>query len=96
LSPTFTSARRRLFRAGGVAVPRGATASDLNRLSNLVRRTRAQRLVVLGDFLHAAGGGVPALDAAFLAFRGAHPELEILLVRGKSGRGTRSCAPSDG
>lgn len=70
------------FRAGGVAVPRGATASDLNRLSNLVRRTGAQRLVVLGDFLHAPAGRVPALDAAFLAFRGAHPELEISVVRG--------------
>jgi uncharacterized protein len=81
LSPTFTWARRPLS-ARAVSPCRGATASDLNRLSNLVRRTGAQRLVVLGDFLHAATGRVPALDAAFLAFRGAHPELEISVVRG--------------
>ena len=70
------------FRAGGVPVPRGATAADLGRLSVLVARTKARRLVVLGDFLHAAAGRVPALDAAFLAFRGRHPELGISLVRG--------------
>src|SRR5512140_483642 len=47
------------FRAGGVPVPRGSTASDLERLSVLVARTGAQRLAVLGDFLHAAAGRVP-------------------------------------
>ena len=44
------------FRAGGVAIPRGATAHDLARLDGLIERTRARRLVVLGDFLHAAAG----------------------------------------
>ena len=54
------------FRAGGVAIPRGATANDLARLTALIERTRATRLVILGDFLHAAAGRVPALDAAFM------------------------------
>ena len=47
------------FRAGGVAIPRGATASDLERLSALLARTGAARLVVLGDFLHAAPAASP-------------------------------------
>jgi len=70
------------FRAAGVAVPRGATASDLGRLSGLLARTCARRLVVLGDFLHAAAGRVPALDAAFARFRAAHAGVAITVVRG--------------
>ena len=70
------------FRAGGVAVPRGATAADLARLDHLLAATRATRLVILGDFLHAAAGRVAALDAAFLRWRDAHAQLAITLVRG--------------
>lgn len=70
------------FRAGGVPVPRGATASDLARLTALLSRTSATRLVVLGDFLHAAAGRVVALDATFLRWRQMHAAVEITLVRG--------------
>lgn len=70
------------FRAGGVPVPRGATAADLGRLSLLLERTRCTRLVVLGDLLHAPQGRVPALDAAVAAWRGRHAGLAITLVRG--------------
>jgi DNA ligase-associated metallophosphoesterase len=70
------------FRAGGVAVPRGATAGDLARLGALLAATGATRLVVLGDFLHAAAGRVAALDAAFVRWRSAHAALELMLVRG--------------
>ncbi len=70
------------FRAGGVPIPRGATATDLNRLGALIERTAARRLVVLGDFLHAAAGRVAALHAAFTQWRGARAGLSITLVRG--------------
>jgi DNA ligase-associated metallophosphoesterase len=70
------------LRAGGVAIPRGATADDLGRLTQLVEATRARRLVVLGDFLHAAAGRVEALDAAFCAWRGRHADLVVTVVRG--------------
>lgn len=70
------------FRAGGVPVPRGATANDLSRLSGLIARTGATHLVVLGDFLHAAAGRVAALDAAFTAWRETHAGVTITLVRG--------------
>jgi DNA ligase-associated metallophosphoesterase len=70
------------FRAHGVPMPRGVTASDLARLSRLVARAGASRVVVLGDFLHARAGRVPALDAAVRAWRSAHAALEIVLVRG--------------
>ncbi len=70
------------FRAGGIPVPRGATANDLARLATLVARTRAGTLCVLGDFLHAATGRVPALDTAFRAWRDAHAGLSVRIVRG--------------
>ncbi len=70
------------FRAGGVPIPRGATAHDLARLDALIERTAAQRLVVLGDFLHAAAGRVAALDVAFRRWRHSRAALAIMLVRG--------------
>lgn len=74
------------FRAGGVPLPRGATAADLARLSRLVERARATRVVVLGDFFHARAGRVDALDAAFMAWRARHARLEMTLVRGNHDR----------
>ena len=41
------------FRARGVPVPSGITAKDLKRLSALIEKTNATRLLVLGDFVHA-------------------------------------------
>lgn len=70
------------FRAGGVPLPRGTTRGDLARLSALVARTAAQRLVFLGDLIHAASGRVAALDDAFRQWRGAHAGVALLLVRG--------------
>jgi DNA ligase-associated metallophosphoesterase len=70
------------FRAGGVPLPRGSTAADLARLSALLRDTGAQRLVVLGDFLHGAAGRVNALDVAFRAWRAEHAAIDVVLVRG--------------
>ena len=74
------------FRAGGVPLPRGATAADLARLARLVKQTGATRMVVLGDFFHARAGRVAALDAAFMAWRAQHAALEITLVRGNHDR----------
>jgi hypothetical protein len=57
----FTDGRSGLLHAPtGMTVPRGATATDLDRLDALVLRTGSRRLVVLGDFIHAAKGRVPA------------------------------------
>ena len=70
------------FRAGGVPLPRGSTQADLARLSSLLARTGAARLVVLGDFLHARAGRVAALDASFKTWRATHAQLRLVLVRG--------------
>jgi uncharacterized protein len=70
------------FRASGIPLPRGSTASDLARLTRVIDETTATRVVVLGDLLHARAGRVAALDDAFAAWRKKHPSLDILLVRG--------------
>jgi DNA ligase-associated metallophosphoesterase len=70
------------FRAGGIPLPRGSTHADLARLTALLAGTGAQRLVVLGDFLHAAAGRVAALDDAFRAWRDQHAAITLVLIRG--------------
>jgi len=70
------------FRAHGVPIPGGVTATDLGRLSRLIERTGAARVIVLGDLLHARAGRVPALDEAVVAWRQAQRDVRVLLVRG--------------
>ncbi len=70
------------FRAGGIALPGGATAANLARLTRLVAATRAEALVVLGDLIHAAAGRTAALQHAVGTWRDDHRELAITLVRG--------------
>ena len=74
------------FRARGLPVPSGTTQDNLVRLGQLVKRHAAERLVLLGDFLHAAEAQSDALHAALAPWRAAHPALELLLVRGNHDR----------
>lgn len=41
-----------LFRHHGIAVPVGSDEHDRGRLNRLVREAQAERLIILGDFLH--------------------------------------------
>jgi uncharacterized protein len=70
------------FRARGIPVPAGTTHENLARLTRLLARHAARRLVILGDFLHAAEAQTPALLASLRTWRQQHAALEIVLVRG--------------
>ena len=70
------------YRALGQPVPGGTTQDNLHRLTALFRRYGAQRLVVLGDFMHAAQAHTPDVLAALDAWRSLHPAIEMVLVRG--------------
>jgi DNA ligase-associated metallophosphoesterase len=74
------------FRAAALAVPGGITEHDLERLSGALERTRARRLVVLGDLLHARAGRAPRTLAALAVWRQRHGDLELVLVRGNHDR----------
>jgi DNA ligase-associated metallophosphoesterase len=67
------------FRSGAIPIPDGDTASDLARLGRVVDRTKASRVVVLGDFLHAPASH---LDKTWMQWRSQRPDLSIVVVRG--------------
>lgn len=70
------------FRAAGVPVPEPVTRFDLERLARLIASSGAQRLVVLGDLLHAPTGMSPEVLEQFDGWRRLHGTLRIVLVRG--------------
>lgn len=70
------------FRAAGVLVPRGTTTETLARIDACLRRTRATRLVFLGDFLHAKEGRAPETLRTISEWRDRWSSIEMTLVRG--------------
>lgn len=70
------------FRAFGVPVPRGTTTGTLDRLDAVLRRTRAERLTFLGDFLHAREGRAPETLRVLNEWRRSHAAVQMTLVRG--------------
>jgi len=75
------------FRRAGLALPPGTLADDLARLDRVLGRTGAQRLVVLGDLVHAAPGAGATWPDRISAWREHHPGLEWLAVAGNHDRG---------
>ncbi len=70
------------FRHHGVPVPAGTTSHDLERLTSIIRRTGCERLVILGDFLHAKTARADETMRVIGGWRAAHASLDITLVRG--------------
>lgn len=70
------------FRSAGVPVPECVTDADLARLSLVLERTGAKRLVILGDLLHARTGRCPETFARVERWRSRHQALDVLLIRG--------------
>ena len=75
------------FARHGIAVPAGSDDDDRARLRGLVMATRAERIIILGDFLHApiAAESREALDIDTWA-RALAPA-QILVVAGNHDRG---------
>jgi DNA ligase-associated metallophosphoesterase len=74
------------FRAHAIPLPEGTTEAELQRLTQALDRTGAQRLIILGDLLHAAKGREPAVLDAVSQWRAERGDLEIYLVRGNHDR----------
>ncbi|MDR7070342.1 DNA ligase-associated metallophosphoesterase [Pseudoxanthomonas japonensis] len=73
------------LRRGGIAVPRGGTRDDLQRLQALLEQTRAHELCVLGDFLHGAVTN-GAWQEEWRAWRMHHADTRIAVVAGNHDR----------
>ncbi len=74
------------FRALGQPVPGGTTVANLLRLEALVRRCDAARLIVLGDFLHAAQARTPSVLAALAQWRERLGTVTCTVVEGNHDR----------
>lgn len=76
-----------LFRRHGIPVPAGADELDRQRLHGLVRSTKATRLIVLGDFLHAPVAADSPDAADLSAWCAALSDVEIIVIAGNHDRG---------
>jgi len=74
------------FRAGGIFVPRGTTSSALFRLDAILQHTGAERIVFLGDLLHAKEGRSPETLRVVADWRASRAATDMLLVRGNHDR----------
>ena len=70
------------FRKIGIPVSEHTTAEDCLRLSKLVEGTGAEKLIILGDFLHARAGRAQPVRNQLFDWRDQHKELNIVLIRG--------------
>ncbi|MEN5343706.1 ligase-associated DNA damage response endonuclease PdeM [Achromobacter mucicolens] len=74
-----------VFRQAGIAVPRGATMDDLNRLSALIAATQAAELLIVGDVLHGPAAQAAWRDA-WIAWREAHAGVDVAVLAGNHDR----------
>jgi DNA ligase-associated metallophosphoesterase len=70
------------FRAAGVPAPEQTTTGTLDRLTRAIARSGAERILCLGDLLHARSGRTASALEAVAAWRARHAQLPIVLVRG--------------
>ncbi len=73
------------FRAAGIPLPSGGTRFDLERITALVERTQAVRLIVLGDMLHASAA-TKRWRETWDAWRMRHATLRIDVIAGNHDR----------
>ena len=81
--------RETVLQKSGIAMPSGATAETLQKLSDDVKRHGAGKLIILGDLIHARSGlTVENIESIKQSFQSLLP-LEILLIEGNHDRGCR-------
>lgn len=74
-----------VFRRAGIALPRGGTHLDLQRLQQLVQHTACATLWILGDMVHGPLHAAPWLHA-WQAWRDEHAAVQVHLLRGNHDR----------
>jgi DNA ligase-associated metallophosphoesterase len=70
------------FRAHGVYVPEGSTEAALQRLDDAIVTMHPERILFLGDFLHAKEARDPRMLATLNKWRARHSAIAMTLVRG--------------
>src|ERR1044071_447394 len=75
-----------VFRRAGIALPHGTAHADLSRLTALIEAHACERLLVLGDFVHAATRAGDSFLAAFSEWRASHQQLAVDVIAGNHDR----------
>lgn len=70
------------FRAAGIPIPGDTTFESLERLARALARTDAQRVIFLGDLVHARSSLDKQTIATVAAWRAEHGAIEMILVPG--------------
>lgn len=70
------------FRAHHIPLPEGSMSADLARLTRVIERTQAIKIIILGDLFHSAKGRDEQTHDLFSAWRDQHANLDLILVRG--------------
>lgn len=78
-----------VFRRSGVPIPADVLTAELQALTTLLDATLPERLVVLGDWIHAAPADDESWPHAIGRWRARHAQLELVLVAGNHDRGLR-------
>jgi DNA ligase-associated metallophosphoesterase len=84
------------FRALSVPVPAGSSECTLQRLSEIVSRTGAERVVILGDLWHAKEGRSEINLQLLKVWRQQHSACEVVLVEGNHDRRSGALPPDLG
>lgn len=74
-----------VFRRAGIALPRGGTTHDLQRLSLLLDATSTRQVWILGDVLHGAAPEA-AWRAPWEAWRARHGDVQVAAISGNHDR----------
>lgn len=75
-----------VFRRAGIGIPRGSTSKDLARIDALVARHAAERLLVLGDFVHGPSRDDAPWAGRVREWRRARAQLVVQVVKGNHDR----------
>ncbi|KIC62683.1 ligase-associated DNA damage response endonuclease PdeM [Chryseobacterium taiwanense] len=71
------------FRKNGIALPSDIIHQDLKRLSSLIYHFKAEKIIIVGDFLHA---GKNSEFELFANWKMQFPTLSVILVKGNHDR----------
>ncbi|MEM9301775.1 MAG: ligase-associated DNA damage response endonuclease PdeM [Pseudomonadota bacterium] len=77
-----------VFRRHGIAIPDGPTERDLRRIDGLLAQRQVDRLIVLGDLVHAGPRADDRWTHTVATWRQGHPDLAVDVVLGNHDRGT--------
>lgn len=75
-----------VFQQSGVGVSTQVLEDDLHRLGQAITRSRATRVLVLGDLVHSAQGVTPDLSGRVAAWRSGFAKVRFHLIRGNHDR----------